>query len=151
MKWITRAHAKIDGIACPWLIKKFIDESAEFLFIQSSRVLEIMEKENAIPFDIPNVELGHHGNECSFDAIIKKYNLHVKNPELFELAKIIRGADTDKRLLTPQSMGLATIAAGFSLISKDDYDNMVKQFPIYDALYEFVKSDKKDKLLTSRH
>ena len=151
MKWITRAHAKIDGIACPWLIKKFIDESAEFLFIQSSRVLEIMEKENAIPFDIPNVELGHHGDECSFDAIIKKYNLHVKNPELFELAKIIRGADTDKRLLTPQSMGLATIAAGFSLISKDDYDNMVKQFPIYDALYEFVKSDKKDKLLTSRH
>ncbi len=151
MKWITKENAKIDGIACPWLIKKFIDESAEFLFIQSSRVLEIMEKENAIPFDIPNVELGHHGNECSFDAIIKKYNLHVKNPELFELAKIIRGADTDKRLLTPQSMGLATIAAGFSLISKDDYDNMVKQFPIYDALYEFVKSDKKDKLLTSRH
>ncbi len=151
MKWITREHAKIDGIACLWLIKKFIDESAEFLFIQSSRVLEIMEKENAIPFDIPNVELGHHGNECSFDAIIKKYNLHVKNPELFELAKIIRGADTDKRLLTPQSMGLATIAAGFSLISKDYYDNMVKQFPIYDALYEFIKSDKKYKLLTSRH
>ena len=151
MKWITREHAKVDGIACPWLIKKFIDENAEFLFVPSNKVLEIMTKENAIPFDIPNVELGHYDGECSFDAIIKKYDLCVKNPELFELANIIRGADTDKRQLTLQSMGLATIAAGFSLISKDDYDNMAKQFPIYDALYAFVKSNKKDKLLTSRH
>lgn len=151
MKLVTKKYAKVDGIACQWLIKKFIDENAEFLFVQSSKVPEIMSKDNAISFDIPNVELGHHGDECSFDAIIKKYDLLVKNPELFELARIIRGADTDKRQLTPQSMGLATIAAGFSLISKDDYDNIVKQFPLYDALYAFVKSNKKDKLLTSRH
>ncbi len=151
MKWITREHAKVDGIACPWLIKKFIDENAEFLFVQSNKVIEIMKKENAIPFDVPNVELSHHGEECSFDAFVKKYDLHLKNPELLELAKIIRGADTDKRQLTPQSIGLATIAAGFSLVSKDDYDNMIKQFPLYDALYAFVKFDKKDKLLTSRH
>ena len=110
-----------------------------------------MRNENAIPFDIPNVELGHHGDECSFDAIIKKYELDKKNPELLILAKIVRGADTEKRQLTPESAGLAAIAAGFSLISNDDYDNMIKQFPVYDALYAFAKADNKDKLLSSRH
>ena len=110
-----------------------------------------MINENAIPFDIPNVELGHHGDECSFDAIIKKYELDKKNPELLILAEIVRGADTEKRQLTPQSAGLAAIAAGFNVISKDDYDNMIKQFPVYDALYAFAKADNKEKLLTSRH
>ena len=151
MKWITREHAKVDRIACPWLIKKFVDNEAKFMFVLSHKVLEIMRNENAIPFDIPNVELGHHDDECSFDAIIKKYNLDKKNPELLTLAEIIRGADTEKRQLTPQSSGLAAIAAGFSVISKDDYDNMEKQFPVYDALYTFAKADNKEKFLTSRH
>jgi hypothetical protein len=151
MKWITREHAKVDRIACPWLIKNFVDTEAKFLFVPSHKVLEIMRNENAIPFDIPNVELGHHGDECSFDAIIKKYELDKKNPELLILAKIVRGADTEKRQLTPESAGLAAIAAGFNVISKDDYENMTKQFPVYDALYAFAKADNIEKFLTSRH
>ena len=103
-----------------------------------------------IPFDIPNVEMGHQGDECSFDAIIKKYQLDKKEPALTELAKIVRGADTSNRKLTPYSEGLAAIAAGFSVTSKDDYDNMAKQLPLYDALLEFCKSDHKEKLFTSR-
>ena len=151
MKWITREHAKVDRIACPWLIKNFVDKEAKFLFVPGHKVLEIMKNENAIPFDIPNVELGHHGDECSFDAIIVKYDLDKKNPELLILAEIVRGADTEKRQLTPQSAGLAAIAAGFSVTSIDDYDNMEKQFSVYDALYAFAKADNKEKFLTSRH
>jgi len=96
MKWITREHAKVNRIACPWLIKNFVDSEAKFLFIPSHKVLETMRNENAIPFDIPNVELGHHDDECSFDSIIKKYQLDKKNPELLFLAEIVRGADTEK-------------------------------------------------------
>ncbi len=151
MKWVTRRCAKVDRIACPWLIRKFIDKNAEILFVDAHRVLEVMRNDNAIPFDIPNVELGHHGDECSFDAIIKRYGLDKRNPELLELAEIVRGADTEKRNLTPQSAGLAAIAAGFSAIFRNDYENMEKQFPVYDALYEFVKSDNKEKFTTSRH
>ena len=110
-----------------------------------------MGKDKAIPFDIPNVELGHHGEECSFDAIIKKYKIDQREPALNELAKIVRGADTDNRKLTPYSECLAAIAAGFRITSKDDYDNMTKQFPLYDALFEFCRSDHKEKLLSSRH
>jgi hypothetical protein len=153
MKWITREHAKVDRIACPWLIKKFIDKDAEFLFVPTHKVIEYLKDGNdkAIPFDIPNVEMGHHGDECSFDAIIKKYQLDKKEPALTELAKIVRGADTSNRKLTPYSEGLAAIAAGFSVTSKDDYDNMAKQFALYDALFEFCKCGHKEKLLTSRH
>jgi hypothetical protein len=142
MKWITREHAKVDRIACPWLIKNFVDNEAKFLFIPSHKVLEIMRNENAIPFYIPNVELGHHDDECSFDSIINKYELNKKDPELLLLAEIVRGADTEKRQLTPESAGLVAIASGFSVISTDDYDNMEKQFPVYDALYAFAKADK---------
>jgi hypothetical protein len=153
MEWITREHAKVDRIACPWLIRKFIDKDAGFLFVPTHKVFEYIKVVNdkAIPFDIPNVEMGHHGDECSFDAIIKKYQLDKKEPALTELAKIVRGADTNNRKLTPYSEGLAAIAAGFSVSSKDDYDNMAKQFPLYDALFEFCKYDHKEKLLTSRH
>ncbi len=151
MNWITRENAKVDRIACPWLIMNFIDNEAKFLFVPAHRLLKVMRNEDAIPFDIPNVELGHHGDECSFDAIIKKYELDRKNPELLDLAKIVRGADTEKRQSTPQSEGLAAIAAGFNLISNNDYENMAKQFAVYDALYAFAKSDNKEKLLTSRH
>ena len=137
MRWITREHAKVDRIACPWLIKKFVDKDAEFLFAPSDKVIEIAEVQNAIPFDVPNVELGHHGELCSFDAILHKYQLDKKDPSLLELAKIVRGADTQNRTLTSQSEGLLAIATGFSINSKDDYDNMRKQFYVYDALHSF--------------
>lgn len=142
MKWVTREHSKVDRIACPWLIKKFVDKDAEFLFVPSDRVMHIAKENNATPFDVPNVELGHHGEECSFDAIVKKYGLDKKEPALEELAKIVRGADTPNRTLTPQSEGLIAIAMGFSINSKDDFDNMSKQFPVYDALYTFCKTRK---------
>jgi hypothetical protein len=115
-------------------------------------VTEVAKEQDAIPFDVPNVELGHHGEECSFDAIIEKHELDKKEPALLELAKIVRGADTPNRALTPQSEGLLAIATGFSLISKDDYDNMSKQFYLYDALYAFCKSNNNKKaVLSSRH
>jgi hypothetical protein len=149
MKWVTREHAKVDRIACPWLIKNFVDKEAEFLFVPAHAVMEVAKIQNAIPFDVQNAELGHHGEECSFDAIIKKYNLVEKEPALLELAKIVRGADTPNRSLTPQSEGLVAVAIGFSLISKDDHDNMAKQFYVYDALLAYCKSDKKSS--SSRH
>ncbi len=142
MKWVTREHAKVDRIACPWLIKKFVDKDAEFLFVPSDKVMHIAKEKNATPFDVPDVELGHHGEECSFDAIVKKYGLDKSEPALTELAKIVRGADTPNRTLTPQSEGLIAIATGFSMNSKDDFDNMSKQFPVYDALYTFCKTRK---------
>jgi hypothetical protein len=151
MKWITREHAKVDRIACPWLIKNFVDNDAEFLFAPAHKVTEIVAKEQeeavvvVVAFDIPNVELGHHGEECSFDTIIKKYELDKKDPALIELAKIVRGADTPNRSITPYSEGLAALASGFSIISKDDYDNMAKQFYVYDALYAFVNQMTKRK------
>jgi hypothetical protein len=149
MKWITREHAKVDRIACPWLIKSFVDSDAEFLFVPAHKVLEVAKEQNAIPFDVPDVELGHHGDKCSFDAIIKKNELDKKEPALLELAKIVRGADTPNRSLTPQSEGLVAIATGFSLISTDDHDNMAKQFFVYNALLAFCKSDKR--AASSRH
>lgn len=151
MKWITREHAKVDRIACPWLIKNFVDIDAQFIFAPAHKVIQIAKEQEAIPFDIPDVELGHHGEECSFDAIIKKYGLNNKYPAILQLAKIVRGADTPNRSLTPYSEGLAALASGFSIISKDDYDNMAKQFYVYDALYAFCKSNNKEKLLTTRH
>jgi hypothetical protein len=149
MKWITREHAKVDRIACPWLIKNFVDTDAEFLFVSPHKVLEIAKEQNAIPFDVPDAELGHHDDKCSFDAVVKKYELDKKEPLLLELAKIVRGADTPNRSLTPQSEGLVAIAAGFSLISRDDHDNMAKQFHVYDALLAYCKSNKK--AASSRH
>ncbi len=137
MRWVTREKAKVDRIACPWLIKKFVDPQAEFLFVPPDNVMQVAKEQNAIPFDAPDVELGHHGDKCSFDAIIEKYNLQDK--ALLELAKIVRGADTAKRTLTPESPGLEAVAEGFRAITKDDFDNMSKQFYVYDALYEYCK------------
>ncbi|MDP7976695.1 chromate resistance protein ChrB domain-containing protein [Tardisphaera saccharovorans] len=141
MKWVTRERAHVDRIACPWLISKFVDASAEFLFVPADSVKEIAEKEGAIPFDVPGVELTHYfegGEErVSFDAIIRKYGL--KDPALLELAKVVRGADAKVPNPPPESAGLRAAAAGFRLISKDDYDNMRLQFPLYDALYAYFK------------
>ncbi|MBI3254293.1 MAG: chromate resistance protein [Nitrosopumilales archaeon] len=143
MKWVTREHAKVDRIACPWLIKNFVDKDAEFLFVPADMVTQIANEQNATPFDIPNVELGHHGEECSFDAILRKYELDKKDSVLVEMAKIVRGADTPNKTLTPQSEGLVAIATGFAMNANDDYDNMSKQFHVYDALYTFCKMKKK--------
>ena len=138
MKWVTREKAKVDRIACPWLIKKFVDSKPEFLFVPADRVLEVAKERNAIPFDIPNIELGHHGDKCSFDAIIEKYDL--KDQAILELAKIVRSSDTDASPgLAPESIGLEAIAEGFRQITKDDFDNMSKQFYVYDALYAHCK------------
>jgi hypothetical protein len=137
MKWVTRERAHVDRIACPWLISRFVDENAEFLFVPADKVHDVAKRENATMFDVKDVELGHHGEFCSFDAIIKKHGL--KDPALLELARIVRGADTDKPGLAPEAAGLDSIATGFKLISKDDFDNMARQFPLYDALYAFCR------------
>src|SRR5436309_812578 len=113
MKWVTRARPMVDRIACPWLIKRFVDPEAEFLYAPPDQVLAVAEREGAVPYDVGGVELGHHGEQCSFDAIIKKYNL--ADPALQQLALIVRGADTDARDLTPESRGLVAIAEGFRL------------------------------------
>jgi hypothetical protein len=138
VKWVTREKAHVDRIACPWLIKKFVDPQAELLFVPADKVLEVARKEGAISYDAPGADLTHQGEECSFDAIIRKYDLN--DPALLELAKVVRGADTKNRNLTPQSPGLNTIANGFSLIAKDDFDNMSKQFYVYDALYAYFNA-----------
>ncbi len=141
MKWVTREKAHVDRIACPWLIKNFVDKDAEFLFVPAEKVKEVAEREKAIPFDAPGVELTHYfedGEErVSFDAIIRKYGL--KDPALLELAKVVRGADARIPNPPPESAGLRAAAAGFRMISKDDHDNMRLQFPLYDALYAYFK------------
>ena len=138
MKWITRERARVDRIACPWLISRFIDREPTFLFVPTSQVMTVAERESAIPYDVPNVELGHHGDHCSFDAFLDKYKL--ADPALTALARIVRGADTDARQLTPESSGLYALATGFQATARDDFDNMTKQFPAYDALYEYCRA-----------
>ena len=138
MKWVTREKARVDRIACPWLTTRFIDKEPTFLFVPARDVLAVAKKEDAIPYDVPNVELGHHGAECSFDAFVDKYEL--SDPALRELALIVRGADTDARALTPESAGLYAVATGFQALARDDFDNMEKQFPVYDALYDYCRA-----------
>lgn len=137
MKWVTRARPKVDRVACPWLIKRFVDPDAEFRFVPADEVLAVAEREGAVPFDVPGVELGHHGPECSFDAIIKKYGLD--DPALARLALIVRGADTDARGLAPESPGLEAIAEGFRLVFSDDHELLAREFPVYDALYAYCR------------
>ena len=136
----------VDRIACPWLIRKFVDSQAEFLFVPADMVKEVAEREKAIPFDANEVELGHYQEDgfehVSFDAIIRKYNL--KDPALLELAKIVRGADAMVPHEAPaESVGLKATARGFRLLGKDDHDNMAKQFPAYDALYAYCRATTK--------
>jgi hypothetical protein len=141
MKWVTREKAKVDRIACPWLIKKFVDQKAEFIFVQSDQVLKVAKEQGAISYDAEGAELTHYkddGNErVSFDAIIKKYKL--KDPALLELAKIVRGADAKIPDTPPESAGLEAAAHGFRNLAKDDFDNMRMQFPTYDALYKYCQ------------
>ena len=144
MKWITREHVKVDRVACPWLIRKFIDPQAEFLFVPVDKVLEEAKRNQAIAFDVPNVELGHHEGQCSFEAIIKKYRLN--DPALQLLAKIVHGADvSDDLYRQKEATGLKAIAEGFRYLGlKDDHEILKKEFIVYDALYAYCRKQKGD-------
>jgi len=140
MKWITREKVKVDRVACPWLIKKFVDKDAEFYFVPAEQVQAEAVRLCAVPFDVPGAELGHHGKECSFDAIMKKYNL-TNDPALVLLARIVNGADTDNSLHhQPEGPGLSAIAEGFRRMGfKDDHEINAAEWIVYDALYAYCK------------
>lgn len=138
MKWVTREKARVDRIACPWLITRFIDRDPVFLFVPADDVTTVAEREGAIPYDVPGVDLGHHGDRCSFDAFLDAYRL--EDPALRALALIVRGADTDDRELTAESWGLYAAASGFRAIARDDHENIRLQFPLYDALYAYCRA-----------
>ena len=138
MKWVTREHPKIDRIACPWLVTRFIDPQAEFLYIPAVRVMQVAAEQGAIPFDVPGVELGHVGDECSFDAFLRKYRL--ADPALQRLAAIVRGADTGKPELTPQSHGLLAISLGLARNFGDDHELLRQGMVVYDALFAWCRA-----------
>lgn len=140
MKWITREHVKVDRVACPWLIKKFVDRNAEFYFVPATQVISEANRLEATPFDVPGVALGHHGRECSFDAILKKYDLAAE-PALSMLAKIVNGADTDNSLWSsPEAAGLKAVAEGFRHLGlKDDHEINAAEWIVYDALYAYCR------------
>jgi hypothetical protein len=138
MKWVTRERPKIDRIACPWLITRFIDKDPEFLFVPASKVLATAAETGAIAYDIPGVELSHVGEKCSFDAFLEKYGLD--DPALAALAPIIRGADTSRLELTPQSAGLYAISLGLSAVFPDDHEMLKHGLVMYDALYAWCRS-----------
>ena len=137
MKWVTRERPKIDRIACPWLITRFIDEKPEFLYVPSDQVRVVAETTGAIPYDIPGVELSHVEELCSFDAFLKKYDL--TEPALDRLAKIVRGADTSRHDLAPQCSGLFAISVGLSANISDDHEMLRHGMVIYDALYRWCR------------
>lgn len=137
MKWVTRERPKIDRIACPWLIARFIDQEPEFLYVPSGEVLKVAEETGAIPYDIPGVEFSHVGELCSFDAFLRIYDL--TDPALQQLAVIVRGADTSRLDLTPQSAGLYAISLGLSQTFADDHEMLAHGMVMYDALYAWCK------------
>ena len=138
MKWITRSHVHVDRVACPWLITRFIDNEAEFLFVPANQIEKVAKETGAIPFDAPNIELGHHENRCSFESIILKYGL--KEPGLLRLAKIVHAADVIEDIdKDPIARGLEAIASGYGLRFPDDEENLSHQFDLYDALYAWCR------------
>ena len=137
MKWITRERPKIDRIACPWLIKKFVDQNAEFIYVPKDEVFSKARLLDAIPYDIPGAEYSHEGDYCTFDYIIKKHN--ITDSAIDQVALIVRGADTDSFELAPQAAGLWAISAGLSFNIKDDYEQLAIGMKLYDALYSWVK------------
>lgn len=140
MKWITREHVKVDRVACPWLIKKFVDQDAEFIFAPADKVMQEAKRLGAIPYDVKGVELGHHGQECSFEAILKKYRL-AENPALVLLGRIVNGADTDNTLYRqPEGPGLQAVAEGFRHLGfTDDHALNAAEWIVYDALYAYAQ------------
>jgi len=145
MKWITREKVKVDRVACPWLIKKFVDLEAEFIFVPAEKVLDVAKQERAIPFDVPGVELGHHEEKCSFEAIVAKYR--IEDLALQLLAQIVHGADVSHDFYgRPEAPGLEAIAEGFRHLGlKDDHEILLKEFIVYDALYAFCQQEIKNR------
>jgi hypothetical protein len=140
MKWITRSHVHVDRVACPWLITRFIDSEAEFLFVPKSQIDRLAQESGAIPFDAPDVELGHHEGRCSFESILLKYDL--KDAGLLRMAKIVHAADVAEDIDSdPLARGLEAIATGFSLRYPDDMENLEHQFEVYDSLYAWCRLD----------
>jgi hypothetical protein len=137
MKWITRERPKIDRIACPWLIKRFIDKDAEIIYVPFAEVMAKAKEFNAIPFDVPYVEFSHYNDECTFDYFLKKYE--IKDPALLAIAPIIRGADTDRHDVSEQAAGLWAISSGLAYNIKNDHELLEKGMMIYDALYSWAK------------
>lgn len=138
MKWVTRERPKIDRIACPWLIVRFIDKQPEFLYVPADKVLSVAQETGAVPYDIPGVEMSHVGELCSFDAFLKKYRL--TDPALEQLAVIVRGADTARPDLAPQAPGLLAISLGLSQVFQDDHEMLKVGLVLYDALYAWCRS-----------
>src|SRR5262245_20898910 len=137
MKWITRERPKIDRIACPWLIKRFIDKEAVFIYVPFDKVMSEAEAQNAIPFDVPNVKFTHEGEHCTFDALVKEYK--IKDEAVLTMAVIVRGADTDRHDFAAQASGLWAISAGLAHNYKNDHELLEKGMLIYDALYSWAK------------
>lgn len=138
MQWVTRSHVHVDRVACPWLITRFIDSEAEFLFAPRTQIQQIAEETGAIAFDAPSVELGHHDGKCSFETIIEHYEL--TDEALLRLAQIVHAADVEQdRDLDPLAPGLEAIAVGYSLRFPDDLENLERQFDVYDALYAWCR------------
>ena len=133
MKWITRERPRIDRIACPWLVARFIDDAPEFLYVPAGEVMRVAEATGAVPYDVPGVELGHVGELCSFDAFLRKYGLG--DPALQRLARIVRGADTSRFDLAAESAGLLAISVGLSRMFTDDHEMLAHGMVMYDALY----------------
>ena len=139
MKWITRSHVHVDRVACPWLITRFIDSDAEFIFVPKSRVLKVAQKQSAIAFDTPGAELHHQGDLCTFDVIIKDYEL--TDRALLRMAKVINAADTNRLDKDSLAAGFEAIAVGYGLRYPDDHVNIKAQFEVYDALYAWCRLD----------
>lgn len=140
MKWVTRAGAKTDRVACPWLIRRFIDAQPEFLFVPADQVLAVAKREGAKSFDAPGADYTHREGKCSFEVLIEEYGL--RDPAVLRLAKIVHGADVAADIdITPQSAGLKAIAEGFSKICADDHRKLELEFPLYDALYAWCQAE----------
>lgn len=142
MKWITRERPKIDRIACPWLIKRFIDRDAQFLYVPKEMVKAEAERESAIPYDVPGVELTHVGERCSFDKFVEKYE--IRDPAVLAMAEIVRAADTDTLANSPQAAGLLAITLGLGQNFQNDHELLKVGMTIYDALYTWAKSLKSE-------
>ena len=142
-KWITREHPKVDRVACPWLIERFIDREAEFLYVPTDKVMVEAQRTGATPYDVKDVELGHHGEECSFDAFVRKYDL-LKDPAMAYMTKVIRGADTAAKDLTPESRGVEALLDGVRAIHHpNDQEQRRASKPIFDALYAYCQTKTK--------
>jgi hypothetical protein len=142
MKWITRRNVKVDRVACPWLIRRFVDKDARFLFVEETQLLESARRQDAIPFDaprIPEIKLNHRGERCTFEAILEDYQL--RDPALAQLALIVRAADVKgQEHSASEGIGLRALAEGFSAMGLSDGDRLARQFPVYDALYEYART-----------